>query len=130
MSQVQGLILGTRMYYRFYPSAVETDAAFTQQVDGLTRGTCAAFAFGSVVAPSDSLTASRDWRAWQGEPSCGGRATGTGTGSGSGTDSCTSSYYACASHDADVGRSRAQLQPEHADVTVGAHAACCTRRSD
>ena len=34
----QGLILGTRLYYRFYPSAVETDAAFTQQMDALTRG--------------------------------------------------------------------------------------------
>ena len=33
-----GLILGTRLYYRFYPSAVETDDAFVQQMDAVTRG--------------------------------------------------------------------------------------------
>ena len=36
---VQGLILGTRMYYRFNEEAVATDGAFMQQMDSLTRGT-------------------------------------------------------------------------------------------
>ena len=32
-----GLILGTRMYYRFFPSAVGTDAAFVEQMDAVAR---------------------------------------------------------------------------------------------
>jgi hypothetical protein len=32
-----GLILGTRVYFNFHPAAVETDAAFMQQIDAVVR---------------------------------------------------------------------------------------------
>ena len=37
MPSAQGLILGTKLWYAFFPAAVDTDERFMQQMDAMTR---------------------------------------------------------------------------------------------
>ena len=50
-----GLIMGTSLYFAFYPAAIDTEAAFMRKIDDVTRGAHAATAHGACLALTDSL---------------------------------------------------------------------------